>query len=434
MDVEETEGIKEPLDPKRLCDIHLKVETESSKAYDNHPEFLIPVPRLSHDLKALKSFLSSIKVPWRFVRGNKIGMALYGFGDASKAGFGATIQEHDGKIWFRLGVWGSVLEDETSNFRELINLVEAIEERVREGAGLHGSEIFLFTDNSTAEAAFYKGTSSSEKLFEAVLRLRVLEVKEGIIIHFIHVAGTRMILQGTDGLSRGDLGEGIMNGGNMLSYIPLHLNALERAPDLKAWIMSWLIPKDEEEEIIFLDYEGWFERGHDILGGKPNLDGIWIPKYKSGTYVWTPPPAGGLIAVEQLRRARLKREVSTHVVIIPRLMSAEWKKQLFKVSDLFIELPFDGFWNKEFQHEPLIFAVVFPFLSHRPWQLKRSPAFLGMGNVLRSMWKEDKVASGSLLRKLFSQQRRLAGMPEGMVRKMLQGPGNFGFLRSQGGK
>ena len=104
----------------------------------------------------------------------------------------------------------------------------------------------------------------------------------------------------------------------MLSYIPLHLNALERSPELKQWIDSWLLPNDRGEEITFLNYEGWFERGHDIIGGKPNCDGIWTPQYARSTYVWTPPPAGGLIAVEQFRRARLKREWSTHVVIIPR--------------------------------------------------------------------------------------------------------------------
>ena len=434
LDVEETDGLKEPPDPLRLRDSQNKAGSKNSSMYDNHPELLIAVPRLAKDLKALKIFLSATKVPWRFVHGNKIGIALYGFGDASKAGFGASLEELDGNIWFRLGVWGSVLENESSNFRELINLVEAIEARVSEGSGLRGAEIFLFTDNSTAEAAFYKGTSSSEKLFEAILRLRVLEVNEGIIIHFIHVAGTRMITQGTDGLSRGDLGEGIMKGGNMLSYIPLHLNALERAPCMKGWISSWLTPNEEGEAITFLDYEGWFEKGHDIAGGKLNLDGVWTPNYKRGTYVWTPPPAAGLIAVEQLRRARVKREVSTHVVLIPRLMSAEWRKQLFKVSDLFVELPFDEFWQKEIQHEPLIFAVVFPFLSHRPWQLKRSPAFLGMGNVLRSMWKEDNVTARTVLRKLFTQQRRLGGMQEGLVRKMLQSPGHFGFLCPQGGK
>ena len=49
------------------------------------------------------------------------------------------------------------------------------------------------TDNLVAEGAFYKGTSSSRKLFELVLRLRLLEINVGFKIHIIHIAGTRMI-------------------------------------------------------------------------------------------------------------------------------------------------------------------------------------------------------------------------------------------------
>jgi hypothetical protein len=111
-------------------------------------------------------------------------------------------------------------------------------------------------------------------------------------------------------------------------------------------------------------------------------------------------------------------------------MTPEWRRQLFRVSDLCLELPFDSIWEKTVQHEPLTLAVVFPFLSHSPWQLKRSQAFLAMGNVLRRLWKEDQVTSGSVLHKLFSIQRSLSELSPGMVRKMLQGPGEFGLLHS----
>ena len=42
---------------------------------------------------------------------------------------------------------------------------------------LNGVEMFLFTDNSTAESAFYSGGSSSETLFQLILRLRLLEMR-----------------------------------------------------------------------------------------------------------------------------------------------------------------------------------------------------------------------------------------------------------------
>jgi hypothetical protein len=69
---------------------------------------------------------------------------------------------------------------------------------------LAGSEIFIFTDNITAEAAFWKGNLLSPLLFDLILRLRKLEMDCIMIIHVIHAAGKRMIDQGTDGLSRAD--------------------------------------------------------------------------------------------------------------------------------------------------------------------------------------------------------------------------------------
>ena len=70
-------------------------------------------------------------------------------------------------------------------------------------------------------------------------------------LHFIHVAGTRMIAQGSDGLSRGNLSEGVMRGTAMDSFIPLNETAFKRSSTLKEWIRSWafgdlelLAPKD----------------------------------------------------------------------------------------------------------------------------------------------------------------------------------------------
>ena len=138
---------------------------------------------------------------------------------------------HDGKS-FRYGTWGSDGKNASSNFGELENLAQALEEEII-GKGQTGMEKFIFTDNSTAESAYFKGTSSIKMLFNIILKLRKLEFKHGVKIHFIHVAGTRMIEQGTDGLSRGDLSEGVMRGQRMLGFVPLHLTVIERSPKLK---------------------------------------------------------------------------------------------------------------------------------------------------------------------------------------------------------
>ena len=424
-DFETSDITEEPPDPIPLA--HL---TSEDVVRAIPPTMVQEVSRLKADINTLAVFLSADKAPWRFVRGSKVAVAHYGFGDASKSGFGATIQGSTSGVWFRLGVWSCQEEAESSNYRELANLVETLEERAKLDE-FRGVELFLFTDNSTAEASFYRGTSSSPKLYQLIVRLRLLEVARGCLIHFIHVAGTRMIEQGTDGLSRGDFTTGVMGGKHMSLFVPIHLSCLERESKLKSWITKIVAPSKKEGEITFLDCAGWFERGHDISGGTTNDDGVWEPLYKRGIFIWTPPPAAAQVAVEQLRRARGKREDSTHVVVVPKLMAPEWRRQLHRVSDLYIELPFvDECWTKSNHHEPLTLAIVFPFLSHSPWQLKRTAAFLGMGGVLRGLFQTNQITPWIILRKLFQQQRRLESLPEGVVREMLRSPRQFGLLHT----
>jgi hypothetical protein len=87
--------------------------------------------------------------------------------------------------------------------------VERLEELVADGT-LEGCEVFIFTDNTTTEAAFCKGNSSSKHLYNLVLRLRELEMLGNLKLHVIHVAGTRMQAKGTDGTSHGDHSTGVI--------------------------------------------------------------------------------------------------------------------------------------------------------------------------------------------------------------------------------
>jgi hypothetical protein len=151
------------------------------------PKRVCPVKRLGFDLKAMLLLTESEEAPRRDVRPGKVAHAIYGFGDASKDGFGASIEiEGKGIVW-RSGIWNWTMREETSNYREFRNLVEMIEGLV-EGGSLRGHELFMFTDNSTAESAFSNGSSSSEKLFNLVLRLKKIEMEGDLFIHLIHVA------------------------------------------------------------------------------------------------------------------------------------------------------------------------------------------------------------------------------------------------------
>jgi hypothetical protein len=161
------------------------------------PKLVKAAPRFLFDLLALRALMAGANPPLKRVRCSKTAMAIHSFVDASGRGFGSTFQVGN-KVFFQCGQWPErVSETISSNWRELANLVESLEVEVRE-RGLTDCEIFLFTDNTTAEAAHWKGSSKSETLFDLALKLRLLEMNSDLIIHVIHVAGTRMKAQGTD--------------------------------------------------------------------------------------------------------------------------------------------------------------------------------------------------------------------------------------------
>jgi hypothetical protein len=209
------------------------------------------------------------------------------------------------------------VESASSNYRELRNLVEVLEDGVSTG-DLRHSEVFLFTDNFTAEAAFNRGNSDSRNLFDLILRLRQLDMGGSIMLHVVHIAGTRMICQGTDGLSRGDFGAGVMTGASMLSFVPLHRSAIDRSPHLLAWIKTWA----PESSIEPLTPAEWFIRGHGLAGGSCNPDGLWIPQLASDRwYLWSPPPVIPTTALQELGVSRHKRLHLGHLFVCPRLFT-----------------------------------------------------------------------------------------------------------------
>ena len=76
-------------------------------------------------------------------------------------------------------------------------------------------------DNFVTESVFHKGSASSPYLHSLVERLKMMQLHEGLFLYVLWISGTRMIEQGTNRLSRGDLNEGVMAGKDFLSLLPL---------------------------------------------------------------------------------------------------------------------------------------------------------------------------------------------------------------------
>ena len=396
----------------------LNVKKEASP-----PKRVQPVERLKRDLEALTGMTASPKPSNRLLRSLGFHTVIYAFGDASGCGFGSSWTVR-GKTRYRIGLWGSDNKDKSSNYRELKNLLETLQKLDEEG-DLNGSEIYLFTDNSTSENTYYKGSSKSKLLHGMVGQLRALELSAGCRIDIIHVAGERMKAQGADGLSRGNMLEGVMQHRSILDFVPLHLGALERngGAELLHWLRSWIPDRDD---LVLLKPEDWFLRAHDIVGFTQGQSLVEEPVYQGGTYLWTPPPALAEVACEELRKARNKRQVATHLFVCPRLMTPWWKKHIHRSADLIFEVPpGESYWPLD-NYEPLTIALFFPFLSCSPWQLKRSKVFVEMEGLLSRVWKECGGSSGSILCKFWKQTNKLYDLPSCMVQPMLHSLTKFG--------
>jgi len=366
------------------------------------PKVVRPVPRLEYDLKALRRYLSSptpLMVP---LRPNGCVFLAYGFGDASGEGFGSAWNDVDkerGSL-LRRGFWCPKVGVKSSNNREFRNLIIAVMQ-LHEDVGLEGLEIWLFTDNKVSEMVFWKGSSENKDLFEMMLELRTFCLEHGAILHLVHCAGTRMIAQGTDGLSRGELHmENLLN--RELQVVPLHLGAFDRSPGVLDWIKDWTNGV-----------------GLPIQAAEP-VDWPYKAHFATATWVWAPPPAAALYALEELALARLKRgKTHASVVVIPRLMSPEWFRRFVRSVDLYFTVDVGAaFWGTN-MHEPLLIGLSLPYLRHQPWVWKRVGFMVDLGRTLSRLFKSDPDAGGRLLRQFWSAQSRAHDMPEYMVSNLL---------------
>ncbi|KAL7570896.1 hypothetical protein ACA910_018954 [Epithemia clementina (nom. ined.)] len=206
-----------------------------------------------------------------------------------------------------------------------------------------GTEVFVFADNATAKSAFYKGISKSKFLFNLVLRLCKMEMDGQLFVHIIWIAGTRMIEQGTDGLSRGDLMHGVLAGANMLDFIPLNRSISTRHPDLALFLAE---PMLDFFPPTFLNPDGWYSTA-----------------FEPGNYVWTPPPAAAVEGLEQLCDCKHVSPPECTLVCVPGTDDKSMAKKLGRIADMVFTVPVGSFAWPSFHHEPVIVGLIFSFLE-----------------------------------------------------------------------
>ena len=225
-----------------------------------------------------------------------------------------------------------------------------------------------------------------------------------------------MIESGIDALSRGELHIGALED-SVATIMPLHLSPTQRFPDLRAWLHSWL-----GSGYNIAQPEDWFY--------KAQQSNSWSMDAVSEVWVWDLPPSAALHALEELGVGRLKRHnLLRGVVIVPHLLSHEWFRRFSRIVDVYFQIPAGGIpeWPSQ-MHEPLTIGLYLPLFRFQPWDWKRVPFLVPFGCALSAMYRTGDTSAGDHLRKFWSASARIASMPEGLVRNLLQNPSWYRFL------
>jgi hypothetical protein len=422
-DAEGWKQVKQALDdwdPDEQAErLHWAIGSVAAESVANEPapRDINKIPLLRIDVDILLKFFSHpnpVQVIFRPIRG--AAYVAYGAGDASGEGFGSNIHPLGLAPLLRHGFWCTEDSEQSSNWRELRNLVDAVRVEAESGR-LAGRELWLATDNSTTAAAYHHGAAGSPRLHQLATELRMLTLVGNFVLNIFHVAGTRMIEIGVDGLSRGEKHIGALLG-TPQSAAPLHLSPLERAPPLRVWLEGWI-----GEEFRVAEPIDWFHAAQHT--GQDGASGAWV---------WDLPPGAALAALEELGTARLKRhEQLRGVVLVPQLLQNEWRRRFCKIVDFYFVEPAGAIteWPANV-HEALTVGIYLPLCRYRPWSWKRVPFVVPLGIALSKMHKTGDPTARDLLLKFWRASARVAVMPESVVCDVLQSPGWHRLLSLSG--
>lgn len=141
----------------------------------------------------------------RYARPSQAGTLVPTFGDGSGTGTGGTFILPSGPLQMWRGKWSPVVFGFSAVWKELATLKETLI-RIQESAErtkIRDTTVFYFTDNSGVYWICSSGSSRSPGLHHVLQDIRALELSLGCMLQVVHVPGLIMIMQGTDGLSRG---------------------------------------------------------------------------------------------------------------------------------------------------------------------------------------------------------------------------------------
>jgi hypothetical protein len=256
-------------------------------------------------------------------RSGATGHLTVDWGDGSGTGTGGTSETFEDqklipmKTW--MGAWAPHVHHFSSNWRELRTLVWSLERHVQANRNdMKGGTVFYFTDNIVSYFVMQNGSSSSPELYKLVRAAKLLELKLGCRVEVVHVPGRLMIVQGTDGLSRGMW---IAPERLLRSSLDESMLTLEAVPFSLALGQSLL---------QLAGYRPWTQYHHHSGVSEWNWNTI-----SQQLSVWTPTPELGRQAPGHFMDCWVERAHQTSAIfVIPRILQRDWGNISKHIMDL----------------------------------------------------------------------------------------------------
>jgi hypothetical protein len=142
----------------------------------------------------------------RHARATRSATLVPQWGDGSGTGTGWTLGMPDQPLTMWKGAWSPAVFHFTSNWKELRTILLSLQQIAAKPElrlAAHSTTLFYFTDNMVSYYIAAGGCSSEPQLHLLIRQIKLLEFELDLDLRVIHVPGVVMILQGSDGLSRG---------------------------------------------------------------------------------------------------------------------------------------------------------------------------------------------------------------------------------------
>ena len=252
----------------------------------------------------------------------------------------------------RIYHWCGEATSMTSNWKELRSILLALRrerqqaERQGRRSALWRTRIYHFTDNVVSESILTKGASSSPKLQQLLREIAYEQQLQQCDVTPIHVAGKRLIAQGTDGLSRGQTRAGALSGttADVNTYNSLVARPQPVPMELRAWAAQrW--PSQ-----AYLQHPDQWDAGH-VRGA----DTLWMP----------PPTMARQALLAFLRQRMIAPTTTAATFLLPRRYTAPWRRLLRQFTVSTVRAGDGPHWPTG-EFEPLLVARCEPWIPLPP--------------------------------------------------------------------